>query len=169
MMHQIFSIGEISGLQAGQFSTQPLLLRSHAVVVAAVCGSTLSHWNTQGHPQNRCRLEESICCSKIFYIPFSIYSAYKNLQATHTVCTYALPYHQRYWLLNWMLITCWKVSLLFSRSTWCPWFPTRMSNLDSSDHIIRFLFETVHFKLALAHRTQRRFWTMFTYGFLFAW
>ncbi len=24
-------------------------------------------------------------------------------------------------------------------------------------------------KWALAHRTQRRFWTMFTYGFLFAW
>ncbi len=41
------------------------------------------------------------------------------------------------------------------------WFPTRTSNLDSSEH--RTLF---HFKLALAHRTWRQFWTMFTYGFL---
>ncbi len=48
-------------------------------------------------------------------------------------------------------------------------FPTRMSNLDSSDHRALFHFETVHFKWALAHRTRRRFWTMFTYGFLFAW
>ncbi len=44
-----------------------------------------------------------------------------------------------------------------------------MSNLDSSDHRTLFHFETVHFKWALAHRTRRRFWTMFTYGFLFAW
>ncbi len=166
MMRQMLSIGEISGLQAGQFSTWTILLRSHAVVIAAVCGCTLSHWNTQGIPWNRRRLEESIRCSKIFYIFFSIHSAYKNLQAAHIVCTYAPPYHQRCWLLNWILITCWKVSLLFSR---CPWFPTRMSNLDSSDYRICFLFETVHFKWALAHRTQRRFWTMFTYGFLFAW
>ncbi len=36
------------------------------------------------------------------------------MQAAHTVCTYAPPYHQRCWLLNWTLITCWKVSLLFS-------------------------------------------------------
>ncbi len=32
----------------------------------------------------------------------------------HTVCTYAPPYHQRCWLLNWTLMTRWKVSLLFS-------------------------------------------------------
>ncbi len=58
MMCQIFSIGEISGLQAGQFSTRTLLLRSHAVV-AAVCGFALSCWNTR-------RLEGSMCCSITF-------------------------------------------------------------------------------------------------------
>ncbi len=42
MMCQMFSIGERSGLQAGQFSTQTLLLGSHAVVIAAVCGLALS-------------------------------------------------------------------------------------------------------------------------------
>ncbi len=36
------------------------------------------------------------------------------MQAAHTVCTYAPPYHQRCWLFNWTLITRWKVSLLFS-------------------------------------------------------
>ncbi len=38
MICQMFSTGEISGLQEGQFSTRTLLLRSHAVVIAAVCG-----------------------------------------------------------------------------------------------------------------------------------
>ncbi len=86
MMRQMFSIGERSGLQAGQFSTQTLLLRSHAVVIAAACGFALSCWNTQGLPWNRRRLEGSICCSKIvayvaLYIPLSIHSAFQNMQA----------------------------------------------------------------------------------------
>ncbi len=41
-MCQMFSIGERSGLQAGQFSTRTLLLQSHAVVIAAVYGFALS-------------------------------------------------------------------------------------------------------------------------------
>ncbi len=44
---------------AGQFSTRTLLLRSHAVVIAAVCSFVLSCWNTR-------RLEGNICCSKTF-------------------------------------------------------------------------------------------------------
>ncbi len=124
----MFSIGEISALQAGQFSTQTLLLRSHAVVIAAVCGFALSCWNTH-------RLEGSICCSKTF-IPFSIHSAFQVMQAAHTVCTYAPPYHQRCWLFNWTLIIRWKVSLPFRGGlpSRCPWFPTRLSNFYSSDH-----------------------------------
>ncbi len=55
-----------TGLQAGQFSTRTLLLRSHVVVIAAICGFALSCWNTQGLPWNRHRLEGSICCSKTF-------------------------------------------------------------------------------------------------------
>ncbi len=51
---------------------------------------------------------------KPLYTPFSIHSAFQNRQAAHTVCTYAPPYHQRCCLLNWTLITHWKVSLLFS-------------------------------------------------------
>ncbi len=51
-----------------------------------------------------------------------------------------------------------------ARRTQYPWFPSRMSNFDSSYHRTFFHFETVQ---SLAHRTQQRFWTMFTYGFLF--
>ncbi len=66
MMCQMFSIGERSGLQSGQFSTRTLLLRRHAVVIVAVCGFALSCWNTQGLPWNRHRLEGSTCCPKTF-------------------------------------------------------------------------------------------------------
>ncbi len=66
MVRQMFSIGERSGLQAGQFSTRTLLLWSHAVVIAAVCGFALSCWNAQGLPWNRRRLEGSIFCFKTF-------------------------------------------------------------------------------------------------------
>ncbi len=59
IMRQMFSVGERSGLQAGQFSTWTLLLRSHAVVIASVRGFALSCWNTH-------RLEGSICCSISF-------------------------------------------------------------------------------------------------------
>ncbi len=38
MMRQMFSMGERSGLQADHFSTRILLLRSHDVVIDAVCG-----------------------------------------------------------------------------------------------------------------------------------
>ncbi len=49
------------------------------------------------------------------YIHFGIHSASQNMQAAHTLCTYAPPYHQRCCrLLNWTLMTRWKVSLLFS-------------------------------------------------------
>ncbi len=59
MMHQMFPIGERSGLQTGQFSTRTLLLQSLAVVITVVCGFALSCWNT-------CHLKGSICCSKTF-------------------------------------------------------------------------------------------------------
>ena len=70
MMHQMFSIGERSGLPADQFSSLTLLWRSHAVVIAAVCGFALSCWNTQGLPWNRRCLEGSRCWSKTFLYTF---------------------------------------------------------------------------------------------------
>ncbi len=63
MMRQMFSMGERSGLQAGHFSTR-LLLRSHDVVIDAVCDLALSCWKMQGLPWKRRRLDGSICCSR---------------------------------------------------------------------------------------------------------
>ncbi len=84
MMRLMFSIGERSGLQAGQFSTRTLLLWSHAVVIAAVCGFTLSCWNTR-------HLEGSICCSKtfIYLLAFIVPSKTCKLYAPYriNVCT----------------------------------------------------------------------------------
>lgn len=68
-----------------------------------------------------------------------------------------------------------------------PWLPTKMPNLISSDNRTLSNFETdfsnililniklsnilyqIYFKWVMAHRTWWRFWTMFKYGFLFAW
>ena len=61
---QMFSVGERSGLQAGQSSTKILLLRSHAVGIDAVCFLTWSYWNMQGFPRRRRCLDGSKCCSK---------------------------------------------------------------------------------------------------------
>ncbi len=63
MMRQMFSMGERSGLQAGHFSTW-ILLRSHDVVIDAVCGLALSCWKMQGLPWKRRRLDGSIWCSR---------------------------------------------------------------------------------------------------------
>ncbi len=164
-------MSERSGLQAGQFSTYyaELLLRSHAFVIVAVCGFALSCWNTQGLPWNRHRLEGSICWSKIFIYLSAFIVPSKTCKLS---ISYALIYPRTirdasFWTERWWHTGRSPSSL--ARRTRCPWCPTRMSNLDLSDHRTLFHFETVHFKWALAHRTQQRFWTMFTYGFLYAW
>ncbi len=72
-----------------QFNTQTLLQRSHAVIVAAVCGFALSCWNTQGLPWNRRRLEGSICCSKtnIYLSVFIVPSKTCKLPIPMHLCT----------------------------------------------------------------------------------
>ncbi len=64
-MRHTFSIGDGSGLQAGQSSTRTLFLRSQDFVMCAECGFALSCWNMHGRPWKRCLLEGSILCSKI--------------------------------------------------------------------------------------------------------
>ena len=63
-MRHTFSFGE-SGLQAGQSSTHTPFFLSHAFEMCAECGFALSCWNMHGRPWKGCRLEGSICCSKI--------------------------------------------------------------------------------------------------------
>ncbi len=144
MMDQIFYICERFGLQTGQFSTQTLLLRSHAVVIVAVCGFVSSCWNTH-------HLEGSICYLSAFIVPS---------KTCKLPIPYALIHHHTirnagFWTERWWHVGRSPSSL--ARRTRRPWFPTRMSNLDLSDHRRLFHFETVHFKWALAHRTWRRF------------
>ncbi len=128
-------------------------LWSHAFVIAVLCGFAFSSWNT------RC-LEGSIFCSKIFiYLSAFIVPS----ETCKLPIKYALMHPHTIRDAGF-----WEHSSLAQR-TRRPWFPTRMSNLDSSDHRTLFKFETVHFKWALAHRTRRHFWAMFTYGFLFVW
>ncbi len=63
-MRHTFSIGDRSGLQAGQSSTRTLLLRSQDFIMCAECGFASSCWNMHGRPWKRCLLEGSILCSK---------------------------------------------------------------------------------------------------------
>ena len=66
IMFHTFSMGDRSGLQAGQSSSCTLLLQSHAVVTGAECVLvSLSCWNNQGRPWKRQSvLDGSRCCSK---------------------------------------------------------------------------------------------------------
>ncbi len=91
MMCQMFSIGERSALQAGQFSTWTIILQSHAVVIAAEYGFALSCWNIR-------HLEGSICFSKTFIYLSEFIMPYK-------ICKLPTPFfddvmHCRWWDLK---------------------------------------------------------------------
>ena len=156
MMCQMFSMGERSGLQAGDFSTQILLLRSHDVVIDAVCSLALSCWKMQGLPWKRQCLDGSICCSRTWIIPFSIERCLSRCVSCpcHTHSCNPIPSEMH------------SLSSLV-QMTWCPSFPKTTLNFASSDHRTVFHFATVHFKWALAQRKRLRFWIMFRYGFYF--
>ncbi len=114
MMRQMFSMGEISGLQAGHFSTRILLLRSHDVVIDAVCGLALSCWKMQGLPWKRRRLDGSICYSRTWIylsalmVPFQMC----KLPMPHALMQPHTIRDAGFW--TWALITTWVVLVLFS-------------------------------------------------------
>ncbi len=74
------------GLQAGQFSTRTLLLRSHAVAIAEVCGFALSAEIHKAFSEIDFVWRGAYVALKPFIL-FSIPSAFQNMQAVHTVCT----------------------------------------------------------------------------------
>ncbi len=91
----------------GQFSTRTLLLQSHAVVMAVVCGFTLSCWNThnlEGDAYVALKplytFQHSECLPKRASCPYCMH-----------LCT---PIPSEMLVLNWTLRTHWRVSLLFS-------------------------------------------------------
>ncbi len=85
MMCQMFSVGERSGLQAGQLSTRTLWLWCHAVVIAEVCDFALSFWKALGLPWNTRHLEGNIYCS-ITFIYFS------EFIVSSKTCKLPIPY-----------------------------------------------------------------------------
>ncbi len=142
-MRHTFSIGDRSGLQAGQSSTRTLFLRSQDFVMCAECGFALSCWNMHGRPWKRCLLEGSILCSKI-----SMY--FSALMVPSQKCKLPLP----------RALTQPHSSLV--RSTRRPFLPKNTWNTDSSDHSTRFHCVMVHPRCLRAQRSRRRFWTLLT-------
>ncbi len=106
-MRHTFSIGDRSGLQAGQSSTRTLFLRSQDFVMCAECGFALSCWNMHGRPWKRCLLEGSILCSKI-----SMY--FSALMVPSQKCKLPLPRAlTQPWLLDLLLVTVWMILFFF--------------------------------------------------------
>ncbi len=145
----MFSIGERSGLQAGQFSSQTLLLRSHAVVIVAVCGFALSCWNTQGFPWNIRHLEGSICCSKTFIYLSAFIVPSKS-------CKLPIPYAL-------MHLQGGHGGLGVSDFQQECQIRTRLT----IEHFSTLKQSILNEPWPTGH--DGAFWTMFTYGFLFAW
>ncbi len=157
-MRHTFSIGDRSGLQAGQSSTRTLFLRSQDFVMCAECGFSLSCWNMHGRPWKRCLLEGSILCSKI-----SMYfSALMVPSQMKLPCQGTDPYHDRPWLLDLLLVTVWMILFFFGPEHTRPFLPKNTWNTDSSDHSTRFHCVMVHPRCLRAQRSQRRFWTLLT-------
>ncbi len=114
-----------------QFSTRTLLLQSHAVLIAAVCGFALSCWNTQGLPWNRPHLEGSICYSKTFIYLSAFIVPSKTWKLP---IPYAIMHHHAIRDAGFFTECWWHAKMSPSSLAEHPWFPTRMSYLDSSDH-----------------------------------
>ncbi len=157
-----FSIGDRSGLQAGQSSTRTLFLRSQDFVMCAECGFALSCWNMHGRPWKRCLLEGSILCSKI-----SMY--FSALMVPSQKCKLPLPRaltqphtmtDPGFWTC--LLVTVWMILFFLVRSTRHPFLPKNTWNTDSSDHSTRFHCVMVHPRCLRAQRSRRRFWTLLT-------
>ncbi len=102
-MRHTFSIGDRSGLQAGQSSTRTLFLRSQDFVMCAECGFALSCWNMHGRPWKRCLLEGKHIVLQNLYVLFSINGAITEVQVTFAKGTDTTPYHDRPWLWT----CCW--------------------------------------------------------------
>ncbi len=159
-MRHTFSIGDRSGLQAGQSRT--LFLRSQDFVMCAECGFALSCWNMHGRPWKRCLLEGSILCSKIsMYFSASMVPSQKcklplprALTQPHTMTDPAFG-----------LVAGNSLDdpfLLWSGAHGVHSLPKNTWNTDSTDHSTRFHCVMVHPWCLRAQRSRRRFWTLLT-------
>ncbi len=107
-MRHTFSIGDRSGLQAGQSSTRTLFLRSQDFVMCAECGFALSCWNMH----MKYEILQHIVLQNL-YVLFSINGAITEVQVTFAKGTDTTPYHDRPWLLDLLLVTVWMILFFF--------------------------------------------------------
>lgn len=132
-----FSVGERLGLQAGQLSTQTLLLWSHAVLIDAVCCLALCFLNMEDLPWKRCHLDGGIRCSKVFIcLPAQMVPFQNVCRQFHRHECRPLTIRLFYW---------WSLSSLVWRMRH-PCFPKRIKELKNYRTV--FHFPSVYFKLA---------------------
>ncbi len=112
-MRHTFSIGDRSGLQAGQSSTRTLFLRSQDFVMCAECGFALSCWNMHGRPWKKMSSWRQHIVLQNLYVLFSINGAITEVQVTFAKGTDTTPYHDRPWLLDLLLVTVWMILFFF--------------------------------------------------------
>ncbi len=115
-MRHTFSIGDRSGLQAGQSSTRTLFFRSQDFVMCAECSFALSCWNMHGRPWKRClhlHAKRQHIVPQNLYVLFSINGAITEVQVTFAKGTDTTPYHDRPWLLDLLLVTVWMILFFF--------------------------------------------------------
>lgn len=126
-----FSVGERLGLQAGQLSTQTLLLWSHAVLIDAVCCLALCFLNMEDLPWKRCHLDGSIRCSKVFICLPAQMVPFQNVRRQfHRHECRPLTIRLFYW---------WSLSSLVWRMRH-PCFPKRIKELQNSFSLSFSLF-----------------------------
>ncbi len=136
-MRHTFSIGDRSGLQAGQSSTRTLFLRSQdfcnvcrmwfCIVLLKYAWTSLekmSSWRQHIVLQN-------------LYVLFSINGAITEVQVTFAKGTDTTPYHDRPWLLDLLLVTVWMILFFFGPEHTASIPPKNTWNTDSSDHSTR--------------------------------
>ncbi len=109
-MHHTFSIGDRSGLQAGQSSTRTLFLRSQDFVMCAECGL---HVLLNMHDVLKMSSWRQHIVLQNLYVLFSVNGAITEVQVTFAKGTDTTPYHDRPWLLDLLLVTVWMILFFF--------------------------------------------------------
>lgn len=107
MIFQMFSVGEKSELQSGQFNTQNFLQQTYVAVIDAVSSLVLFCWNMQQKQHSG----GSICFSKTCIYLSALMPIWMCKLPVPGIG--APPYYLRCRLFNWALITSQIVHLLF--------------------------------------------------------
>ena len=128
MMHHTFSIGDRSGLQAGQSSTHTLCLRRHAVVTCTEWSLTLSCWNRHGVPGKSISLDGSICLpsQRLFFALFVGNSLDGLFHLLHIESDIHLPPQKSWNVILSDQRTCFCYGTLYYKGRWGKeWGPRR--------------------------------------------